>query len=49
MPPVFPEDLHDFGWLPMSSVYIGLGPQASLRWGSGTEAHVPAAELLFAS
>ena len=48
-PPVFPEDLHDFGWLPMSSVYIGSGPQAGLRWGSGTEAHVPAAELLSAS
>ena len=49
MPPVFPEDLRDFGWLPMSSIYIGLGPQAGLCWGSGTEAHVPAAELLFAS
>lgn len=49
MPPVSPADLRDFSWLHVSSVYIGLGPQAGLRWGSGAEAHVPAAELLVAS
>lgn len=34
MPPVFLADLRDLGWPHTSSVYIGLGPQAGLCWGS---------------
>ena len=30
MPPVFLADLHDLGWLHISSIYIGLGPQPVL-------------------